>query len=68
MARILIIIGMVLIGLGVFWPWLKNIPLGRLPGDIIIQRQNFRFYFPITSSIVVSLLLTLLLWLFGGKK
>ena len=68
MARILIIIGMVLIGLGIFWPWLKNIPLGRLPGDIIIQRQNFRFYFPITSSIVVSLLLTLLLWLFGGKK
>lgn len=68
MARSLIIIGMVLIGLGVFWPWLKNIPLGRLPGDIIIQRQNFRFYFPITSSIVVSLLLTLLLWLFGGKK
>lgn len=68
MARSLIIIGIVLIGLGVFWPWLKNIPLGRLPGDIIIQKQNFRFYFPITTSIVVSLLLTLLFWFFGGKK
>lgn len=68
MARTLIIIGLILIGLGVLWPWLKNFPLGRLPGDIIVQRQNFRFYFPITSSIVVSLLLSLLLWFFGGKK
>jgi len=68
MARSLIIIGLVLVGLGLLWPWLKNIPLGRLPGDIVIERQNFRFYLPITSSIVVSLLLTLLLWFFGGKK
>jgi len=68
MARILIIIGLVLIGVGLFWPWLKQIPLGRLPGDIIIQRQNFRLYVPVTSSIVVSLLLSLLLWLFGGRR
>jgi len=68
MARILIIIGLILVGLGLLWPWLKHIPLGRLPGDIIIERQNFRFYFPVTSSVLVSLLLTLLLWFFGGRR
>ncbi len=64
MARYLILIGVVCIVAGLLWPWLKNLPLGRLPGDIIIQRENFRFYFPVTTSIVVSLVLTLLLWLF----
>jgi len=68
MARTLIIIGLLLVGLGLFWPWLKNIPLGRLPGDIIIHRQNFRFYFPVTSSIIVSLVLSLLYWFFRGGR
>jgi len=68
MARTLISIGVLLIVLGLLWPWVKNIPLGRLPGDIIIHRPNFRFYLPVTSSIVVSLLLALLLWLFRGGK
>lgn len=68
MARTLISIGVLLVVLGLLWPWLKNIPLGRLPGDIIIHRSNFRFYFPVTSSILVSLLLALLLWLFRGGK
>ncbi len=64
MARYLILIGVLFIAAGLLWPWLKNLPLGRLPGDIVIHRENFRFYFPVTTSIVVSLLLTLLLWLF----
>ncbi len=64
MARYLVLIGVLFIVAGLFWPWLKNLPLGRLPGDIIIHRDNFRFYFPVTTSIVVSLILTLLLWLF----
>ncbi len=64
MARYLVLIGVLCIVAGLFWPWLKNLPLGRLPGDIIIHRDNFRFYFPVTTSIVVSLILTLLLWLF----
>jgi hypothetical protein len=68
MARNLIIAGLVLIGLGLGWPWLKHIPLGRLPGDIVISRENFRFYLPLTSSIVVSLVLSLLLWLFRGGR
>lgn len=64
MSRTLIILGIVLIAVGLLWPWLTRLGLGRLPGDIIIERDNFRFYFPITTSILISLLLTLLFWLF----
>ncbi|MEQ6340582.1 MAG: DUF2905 domain-containing protein [Gammaproteobacteria bacterium] len=63
-SRILIIVGIVLVVLGLLWPVLQKAGLGRLPGDIAIERDNFRFYFPITTSIIVSLLLTLLFWLF----
>lgn len=63
MNRTLIVIGCVCIAIGLLWPWLRNLPLGRLPGDIVIVRENFRLYFPITSSIVVSLVITFLLWL-----
>jgi len=62
--RILVILGIVLLIAGLAWPWLQRLGLGRLPGDIAIQRDGFRFYFPITTSIIVSLLLTLILWLF----
>jgi len=48
---------------GLLWPWLRQVPLGRLPGDIVIVREHFRFSFPLTSCIVVSVLLSLLLWL-----
>ena len=64
MSRTLIILGLLIVLLGVLWPWLQKIGLGRLPGDIAIERENFRFYFPLTTSIVVSLLITLLFWLF----
>lgn len=64
MSRTLIILGIILIAVGLLWPWLTRLGLGRLPGDIAIERDNFRFYFPITTSIVISLLLTLLFWLF----
>lgn len=64
MSRALIILGVVLIVLGLAWPWLVRLGLGRLPGDIVIERGNFRAYLPITTSIVVSLVLTFLLWLF----
>jgi DUF2905 family protein len=62
--RFLIAAGVVLIVAGVAWPWLARSGLGRLPGDIAIQRQNFSFYFPIVSCLVISLVLTLLFWLF----
>ena len=63
MARFLIVAGIVLIVLGVAWPFLARLGLGRLPGDLRIEREDFAFYFPITTSIVVSLVLTLILWL-----
>lgn len=63
MQRVLLTIGLVLVGLGLLWPWLQKIGLGHLPGDIIIERENFRFYFPVTSMIVVSVVLSLILWL-----
>ncbi len=64
MSRTLVILGLVILLLGLLWPWLQKIGLGRLPGDIVVERENFRFYFPVTTSIVISLLLSLLFWLF----
>lgn len=62
-SRVLIGIGIMLVIVGLLWPWLQKLGLGRLPGDIVIERDNFRFYLPITTSILISLLLTLILWL-----
>lgn len=62
--QILIGIGILLIAVGLLWPWLQKFGLFRLPGDIVIEREHFRFYFPITSMLLISLLITLLLWLF----
>lgn len=64
MPRILITVGIVLILVGLSWPWLQKIGLFRLPGDIVIERENFRLYFPITSTIIISAVLSLLVWLF----
>ena len=55
---------MVLVIIGVLWPWIQKLNLGRLPGDLVIEKENMRFYFPIVTSIIVSLILTLLFWLF----
>lgn len=64
MSRILIVVGIMLVIVGVAWPLLQKLGLGRLPGDISVERDGFRFYFPITTSIIISLLLTLIFWLF----
>jgi len=64
MQRVLIILGIMLVVVGLTWPWLQKLGLFRLPGDIVIERENFRFYFPITSMIILSLIFSLLLWLF----
>ncbi len=63
MSRFLITLGIVFLALGILWPWLAKTGLGRLPGDIVYERENFRLYFPITTSILVSLALSLILWL-----
>jgi hypothetical protein len=60
----LIIIGLLIVGIGLVWLFAPAIPfLGKLPGDIVIERENFKFYFPLTTCIVLSLLLTAILWL-----
>jgi hypothetical protein len=63
MQRLLIAIGVLLVAVGLAWPWISRLGLGRLPGDIHVQRDGFDFYFPLTTSIVVSLVITLVLWL-----
>jgi hypothetical protein len=65
MARTLIIIGLVTVAVGLLWPWLTRLGLGRLPGDIVIERANTSFYFPIVTCVLISLALSLVLWLFG---
>ncbi len=64
MQRALIVIGLVLLVAGLAWPWLAKLGLGRLPGDIRIETENGGFYFPIVTCIVVSIVLSLLLYLF----
>jgi hypothetical protein len=64
MQRLLIGVGAVLVVIGLGWPWLSRLPLGRLPGDIVIVRPGFRFYFPLTTMIIVSLVVSLLLRIF----
>lgn len=63
MSRTLIIVGALLLLVGLAWPLLSKLGLGRLPGDIMVEKGDFRFYFPITTSILVSLVLTLIFWL-----
>jgi hypothetical protein len=64
MQRFLITFGILLVVLGVLWPWITTLGLGRLPGDIVVERKHFRFYFPITTCIIISLIITAILWLF----
>jgi len=62
MSRLLIIFGLVLVAVGVLWPVIAKLGLGRLPGDVVIERDNFRLYIPIATSLLISLLLSVVLW------
>jgi hypothetical protein len=62
-SRALIVIGLAIAAVGVLWPWIARLGLGRLPGDIYVQREGFTFYAPITSSIAVSVVLSIIFWL-----
>ncbi len=64
MQKTLILIGVVIIVAGLGWPWLSKIPFGRLPGDIVIDKPGFKVFFPITSMLIVSALVSLIMWLF----
>jgi len=64
MQRPLIILGAVIVLIGLAWPWISRLPLGRLPGDIVIDRPGFRFFFPITTMIIISVVVSLILMIF----
>ena len=63
MQRVLIALGLLVLSIGLLWPWIRKLGLGRLPGDIRVQTENGVFYFPIVTCIVLSLVLSLVLWL-----
>jgi hypothetical protein len=65
MSRFLIVLGLVILAIGVLWPILTRLGLGRLPGDIVVQRGNFSFYFPLATCIILSILLSVVFWLFN---
>ncbi|RDI36462.1 DUF2905 domain-containing protein [Aquicella lusitana] len=62
MQKILILIGIIFILVGIFLPWIQRLGLGHLPGDIVIKRENMTFYFPIITCLLLSILLSILLW------
>lgn len=62
MQRLLIALGVLFLAAGLAWPWLSRLPWGRLPGDFSIVRGNFSFHFPLTTSLIASIVLSLLLW------
>ena len=64
MQRLLIVVGLLILVAGLAWPWIARLGLGRLPGDINVERDGWSFHFPIVTSVVISLVLTFLLWLF----
>lgn len=65
MAKALILIGIILIAIGVAWLLAEKLGFGRLPGDIVIERENVRIYIPVMTSIIISIALSLLFWLFN---
>ena len=64
MQKVLIAVGVIFLVIGLAWPWLSSLPLGRLPGDLAIERENFKFYFPFTTMLLVSAIVSLIVWFF----
>lgn len=67
MQKLLIIAGVVLVAVGLLWPVLTKLGVGHLPGDILIRREGFTLYFPLTTMIIFSIVLTLIFRFWGGK-
>jgi hypothetical protein len=62
MQKALIVPGLTILLIGLLWPWVSKLPLGRLPGDIVVEREGFRFYLPLTTGILLSLIVSLVIW------
>ncbi|MBD3387098.1 DUF2905 family protein [candidate division KSB1 bacterium] len=67
MQKTLIYIGILMVAAGLLWPWLSKLPLGRLPGDIFIDRGNVKLFIPITTMLLFSVLLSLIIWFIRHK-
>ncbi|WP_316206390.1 MULTISPECIES: DUF2905 domain-containing protein [unclassified Bradyrhizobium] len=63
MSRALILFGLVLVVVGLLWPYIGKLGLGRLPGDIVVERPGFSFYFPLMTSLLFSVVISIVLWL-----
>jgi Protein of unknown function (DUF2905) len=63
MSRLLIMLGVLMVAIGLLWPVISKLGLGRLPGDIVIRRDHVAFYAPITTCLLVSLVLSLIVWI-----
>jgi hypothetical protein len=63
MARFLIVLGLAILVVGLLWPYLSKLGLGRLPGDIVIERENGTVYVPLVTCLLLSLLLSLVFWI-----
>lgn len=61
--KILIILGIILLIIGLTYPWISKFPFGKLPGDIVINRPNLKIYIPITTMILLSIVISFILWL-----
>jgi len=64
MSRFLITLGIVLVVAGIAWPWIAKLGFGRLPGDFHFERDGFSFYFPLTTGLIISIVLSLVFWFF----
>lgn len=62
MNRVLIVLGALIVVAGLAWPWLRRLPLFHLPGDIVIDRPGFRLFLPFTTMIILSVVLSIILW------
>jgi hypothetical protein len=62
MTRFLVVLGLAVVVAGLLWPYLSQLGLGRLPGDIVIERENMTFYFPLMTCLLVSVLFSLVFW------
>jgi hypothetical protein len=60
----LIIVGLILVAAGLLWPVMSKLGLGRLPGDIVVRRDGFGLYFPLMTSLVISVVVSIVIWIF----
>lgn len=63
MQKTLMIIGILVFTIGILWSWVSKLPIGRLPGDIVIDKPGLKIYIPITTLILVSIIVSVILWL-----